>query len=103
MDDKATSINAEPSMNCTFRRITIDLSDEYENAADSIRVKCECNSNVIDKSDLQYEEHLDPRIPTLRGIKIDRSDENANDSIRVTCEFDSKMIDESDLQYQKTV
>jgi hypothetical protein len=46
---------------------------------------------VIDESDSQYEKHFDPRISTLLGIEIDRSDEkkNASDSIRVKCEFDS--------------
>jgi hypothetical protein len=57
-------------MNRTFRGITIDWSDEYENAYDSIRVKCEFNSNVIDESDLQSEKHFDPRISTLFGISI---------------------------------
>jgi hypothetical protein len=33
--------------------IKIDWSDEYENASDSIRVKREFDSNVIDESDLQ--------------------------------------------------
>jgi hypothetical protein len=58
---------------------------------------------VIDESDSQYEKHLDPRISTLRGIKIDSSDEyeNADDSIRVNCEFDSNVTDESDLQDEK--
>jgi hypothetical protein len=37
----------------TFLGIKIDRSDEYENASDSIRVKCEFDSNVIDESDLQ--------------------------------------------------
>jgi hypothetical protein len=36
----------------TFRGIMIDLSDEYENASDSIRVNREFYSNVIDESDL---------------------------------------------------
>jgi hypothetical protein len=31
--------------------ITIDRSDEYENAFDSIRVNCELDSNEIDESD----------------------------------------------------
>jgi Arc/MetJ-type ribon-helix-helix transcriptional regulator len=86
-------------MNRTFRGITIDWSDEYENASDSIRVKCEFDSNVIDESDLQHEKQDDPRISTFFGIKIDWSDEyeNASDSIRVKCEFDSNVIDESDL------
>jgi hypothetical protein len=58
---------------------------------------------VIDESDLQREKHSDPRISTLRGIKIDRSDEqeNAPDSIRVKREFDSNVIDESELQDEK--
>jgi uncharacterized SAM-dependent methyltransferase len=58
---------------------------------------------VIDKSDLQWKKHFDPRISTLLGIKIDSSDEceNASDSIRVTSEFDSNVIDESDSQYEK--
>jgi hypothetical protein len=71
IDDNVTSINAEPSMNSTFRGISIDSSDEDENAADSIRVKCEFDSNVIDESDLHRIKHSDPRISTFRGIKID--------------------------------
>jgi hypothetical protein len=51
--------------------IKIDSSDDSENASDSIRVKCEFVSNVIDDSDLQYEKQFDPRISTFRGIKID--------------------------------
>jgi hypothetical protein len=39
----------------TLHGIAIDLSDEYENTSDSIRIKCEFDSNVIDESDLQYE------------------------------------------------
>jgi hypothetical protein len=34
----------------TFLGIKIDSSDEYENAADSIRVKCEFDSNEIDEN-----------------------------------------------------
>jgi hypothetical protein len=37
----------------TLLGIKIDLSDEDENAAHSIRVKCEFDSNVIDESDRQ--------------------------------------------------
>jgi hypothetical protein len=55
----------------TFLGIKIDSSDENENANDSIRAKCEFDSNVIDESDLQDEKHLDPRISTFLGIKID--------------------------------
>jgi hypothetical protein len=53
---------------------------------------------VIDESDPQYEKHDDPRISTLHGITIDRSDdrENASDSIRVNRESVSNVIDESD-------
>jgi hypothetical protein len=56
----------------TFLGIKIDSrSDEYENTSNSIRVKCEFDSNVIDESYSQYEKHFDPRILTLLGIKID--------------------------------
>jgi hypothetical protein len=79
------------------------LSDEYENACNSICVKCEFDSNVIDESDLQSEKQNEPRISTLHGIKIDRSGdfENACDSIRFKCEFDSNVIDESEEQHEK--
>jgi hypothetical protein len=58
---------------------------------------------VIDESDLQYEKQSDPRISTLRGIMIDRSDdsENACDPIRIKCESDSNVIDENDRQFEK--
>jgi hypothetical protein len=94
IDDKVTLINAEPSMNWTFRGITIDSSDENENADDSIRVNCEFDSNEIDESDLQSEKHDEQRISTFLGIKIDSRIEykNAFDSIRVNCEFDSNEI-----------
>jgi hypothetical protein len=42
--------------------ITIDSSDENENANDSIRVNCELDSNEIDESDLQDDKHFEPRI-----------------------------------------
>jgi hypothetical protein len=38
----------EQSISTSFR-ITIDWSDDPENASDSIRVKCEFDSNVIDE------------------------------------------------------
>jgi hypothetical protein len=44
--------NAEPSMNWTFRRISIDSSDQLWNAKDSIRMNREFDSNEIDESDL---------------------------------------------------
>jgi hypothetical protein len=76
----------------------IDLSDDSENADDSIRVNREFDSNEIDKSDLQFEKHDEQRISTLDGITIDLSDkyENTFDSIRVNYEFDSNEINESD-------
>jgi hypothetical protein len=65
--------------------ISIDSSDDYQNADDSMRINREFDSNEIDKSILQYEKHDDPRISTFRGISIDSSDEyeNANDSIQL--------------------
>jgi hypothetical protein len=49
----------------------MNSSDECRNASDSIRVKCEFDSNMIDESEKQYEKHFDSRISTLLGIKID--------------------------------
>jgi hypothetical protein len=54
-----------------LRGILIDSSDDSRNASDSIRVKCESDSNVTDESDLHFEKHFDPRISTFLGIKID--------------------------------
>jgi hypothetical protein len=62
-------------MNRTFRGITIDWSDEHENASDSIRLKRPFDLNLIDESDLHSEKHFDSRISTLLGIKIDWSDD----------------------------
>jgi hypothetical protein len=63
--------NAEPSIDVTVRGIKIDVSDENENAHDSIRRNRESDSNDIDESDSQYEKHDEPRISIFRGIKID--------------------------------
>jgi hypothetical protein len=54
-------------------------------------------------SDLQDEKHDEQRIPTFRGLMIDRSDddENADDSIPVNRDSDSNEIDESDVQHDK--
>jgi hypothetical protein len=103
MEFKLTSRNAEPSINPTFRGISMDASDERENAEDSIRFNRELDSNEIDESDLQLEKHDDPRISTLLGISMDSSDENENasDSIRFNRELDSNEIDESDSQRRK--
>jgi hypothetical protein len=48
----------------------IDLSDEYENASDSIRVKHQFDSNVIDESDSQFEKQNDPKMSILLAISI---------------------------------
>jgi hypothetical protein len=55
----------------TFRGISIDSSDESENASDSIRINREFVSNEMDESDLQDAKHDDPRSSTFRGISID--------------------------------
>jgi hypothetical protein len=49
----------------------IDLSDDEENALDSIRVNRESFSKRIDESDLQDEKHSEQRISTDRGILMD--------------------------------
>jgi hypothetical protein len=51
------------------------VSDEDENALDSIRVNRESFSNKIDESDLQDEKHSEQRISTDRGIVIDLTGE----------------------------
>jgi hypothetical protein len=53
--------HSEPRIS-TFLGIKIDLSDEYENASDPIRVDREFDLNVIDESDSQNEKQFDPRI-----------------------------------------
>jgi hypothetical protein len=58
-------------MNRTFRGITIDRSDDPQNASDSIRVNREFDSNLIDESKQQPEKHRHSRISTFRGITID--------------------------------
>jgi hypothetical protein len=75
--------------------ISIDRSDELENASDSIRVNREFDSTEIDENDRQYEKHDDPRISPFRGLSIDRSDEddNASDSIRINPEDNSNEKD----------
>jgi hypothetical protein len=55
----------------TLCGIKIDESDDSENASDSIRIKCEFDSNVIDERDLHLEQQCDPRISTFFGIMID--------------------------------
>jgi hypothetical protein len=48
--DSQNEKHSDPRIS-TLRGITIDESDDKQNARDSIRVKCESDSNVIDKSD----------------------------------------------------
>jgi hypothetical protein len=50
--------------------ITIDSSDEYENANDSIRVNREFDSNEIDESELQKEKQFEPTILISFPISI---------------------------------
>jgi hypothetical protein len=62
---------ASDAINNIVEGILIDLSDENENADDSIRINLEFDSNVIDESDLPNEKHSEPIISTLFGINID--------------------------------
>jgi hypothetical protein len=58
IDDKFTRINAEPSINWTFRGIEMDWSNDSQNGFDSIRVNREFDSNEIDESDSQFKNNL---------------------------------------------
>jgi hypothetical protein len=49
--------HAEPTMNYTFRGISIDWSDDNENADDSIRFNLEIDSNTIVESESQHKKH----------------------------------------------
>jgi hypothetical protein len=42
----------------------------FQNASDSIRVKCDFDSNLIDESDLQGEKQPEPRISIWPAISI---------------------------------
>jgi hypothetical protein len=55
----------------TLLGIKMNSSDDFENADDSIRVNCECDSKIIDKNDLQFEKLDEPKILTLAGITIE--------------------------------
>jgi hypothetical protein len=55
----------------TFRGISIDSSDENENARGSILVNRELDSNEADESDLQLEKDNDRRNSTFRGMSHD--------------------------------
>jgi hypothetical protein len=78
-----------------LRGITIDRSEECENASDSICVNRDSTSNEMDLRDSHQEKHEEQRIWQVRGIKIDGNDETENtfDSIRVNREFDSNWTD----------
>jgi hypothetical protein len=52
-DVSGVDLNAEPSINSTFRGITINSRFEFENASDSIRFSDDGDSNEINESDLQ--------------------------------------------------
>jgi hypothetical protein len=67
-DFNAVDWNAELSIKSTFRGMTIDSTDEYENASDSIRCNDDGDSNEIDESDLHDEKHDEPTIVTNPGI-----------------------------------
>jgi formate-dependent phosphoribosylglycinamide formyltransferase (GAR transformylase) len=49
--------------------MNVDSSDDCENAYDSIRVRRELDSNVIDESYLQRAKHVNSRISTLLGVR----------------------------------
>jgi hypothetical protein len=59
----------------TLREITIDFSEDSENALDSIRFNMESEAIEIDERDRQPVKQLEQRISTLRGITIDCSEE----------------------------
>jgi hypothetical protein len=68
-----------------------------------MRINCEFDSNEIEESDLQVEQHYDPRIATFLRMLPDSSakDENAFDSICINREFVSNEIHKSDVQDSK--
>jgi hypothetical protein len=67
-------MNADGSMNSTDDGITIDRSDEDENANDSIRFNDDDCSNVIDSSELQCEKQEEQRISTDDEIRTESID-----------------------------
>jgi hypothetical protein len=58
------------------------LSDERRNASDSIRVKHEFDSNVIDESNSQDEKQCDPRISIFLPISITDDSEKFRINLR---------------------
>jgi hypothetical protein len=83
--------------------MSIDASDDHDNADDSIQINRELDSNEIDESDSQCPKHDDQRISAFRGISIDSSNdrENVAESIRVNREFDSSEPDENDRLFER--
>jgi hypothetical protein len=53
IDENFDPENANPSMNATQRGITIESSEDHENALDAIHFSCESDSNEITERDLQ--------------------------------------------------
>jgi hypothetical protein len=51
-----------------FRGISIDLSDENENASSLMRVNCDCNSNKIDLTILQLDQQFAAKTAIESGI-----------------------------------
>jgi hypothetical protein len=68
-----------------LRGITIDRSEESENASDSIRINRDSTSNETDSREKHDQNEPEQRISRLRGRMIDgrEESENAFDSIRV--------------------
>jgi hypothetical protein len=55
--------HSEPRVS-TQRGITIERSEDNENALDLMNFSCESNSNEIEESDLHSQKHSEPRVST---------------------------------------
>jgi hypothetical protein len=64
-ETSSRSEKANPSMNVTFRGITIDFNEDDEIACDSIRFNCEFHSNETDETDVDSAQHEESRISTV--------------------------------------
>jgi hypothetical protein len=62
-------MNADTTMNSTFRGIQIDFSEQYKKHKSSIRVRRDLFSNVSDSS-FDSEQHTFGRISTFRGMQM---------------------------------
>jgi hypothetical protein len=89
--------NAGTSMNVRLWGTTIESNEDRENASESIRLNCAFDSNEIDESDSQPQNHCEPRVSPTERTKFDCNEDRrvASDSIRFNCEFDSNEINES--------